>query len=369
MNKTLKIFVGLIVAAAVVSGGYVFSMSKKPALKEKATYTIGMIAPLTGDVGFVGVGMKDAVLMAQEQMGKTKYNYKFIFEDSRYDPKISASGANKLINVDKVDAIISIGYGGPIVAPLATKYNILHFAIEIQPEIANGENNFIHWTPVKRLVGLLIEEMQKKGFEKVAVFRTVSLPAWIAYMDYFQKGIEGTNIKIVSDQSFQDDEKSFQSMIAMAKQAEPDVYLLLTQVPAIEIVVKQLREAGVDAPLTGIESFEQVKDLSLFEGQWYIGPVDATESFNSAYEAKYEKTPPVCSPNAYDIANLIETAVERAGSSPSEKPPTKAVVRELLKIKNFDGALGNLTVDKEGIVLSEAKVKMILNGKVVTVED
>ncbi len=365
MSKVFKIVLSLFIAIFFIAGGQVCAESGK-----KTTFIIGMDAPMTGDVGFVGEGMKNAMLLAKEKLGETKYNYEFVFEDDKLDAKMSATAAQKLINVDKVDAIVTIGVGGPIVNPLATKYNIIHFAIELDPTVAKGDNNFIHFTPTNILVGRLVKEMQSKGIKKVAVFRQTNLVAWNTYMEFLRNAIKNTDIKIVSDQSHDQEEKNYQTMIAKVKQSDPDIIVLFDQVPAIEIITKQLKEAGVNTPLTGINSLEQTPHLELFEGQWYITPLEPSSDFSGSYQAKYNTAPPVCSPNAYDIVNLLVTAVENAGKSSSEKPSIKAVTTELMKIKNFKGALGNnMYFDKEGIVQSDAIVKVIKDGKPVKVSN
>ncbi|MEW6585523.1 MAG: ABC transporter substrate-binding protein, partial [Nitrospirota bacterium] len=190
MMKAVKIVLNLMIAVAFLAGGQVSAGSTK-----KATFIIGMDAPMTGDVGFVGEGMKNAMLLAKEKLGETKYNYDFVFEDDKLDAKMSATAAQKLINVDKVDAIVTIGVGGPIVNPLATKYNIIHFAIELDPTVAKGDNNFIHFTPTSILVGRLVKEMQNKGIRKVAVFRQTNLVAWNTYMEFLRAALKDTDIK------------------------------------------------------------------------------------------------------------------------------------------------------------------------------
>jgi ABC-type branched-subunit amino acid transport system substrate-binding protein len=72
-------------------------------------------------------------------------------------------------------------------------------------------------------------------------------------------------------------------------------------------------------------------------------------------------------PNAYDILSLIVEGFERAGKDPSVKPSPEEVSAALMQIKDFDGALGKLTVGEEGIVWSPAVVRMIQNGKPVTI--
>ena len=119
MSKTVKIILSVIIAVMVISAGYVFSMSKRPDVKE--TFKIGAVLPLTGNVGFIGEGFRNAMLLAKEQLGDTKYNYEIIFEDDQHDPKLTAGAANKFISIDKVDAIVSLGDStAPAVSPLAT---------------------------------------------------------------------------------------------------------------------------------------------------------------------------------------------------------------------------------------------------------
>ncbi|GBD96538.1 MAG TPA: amino acid ABC transporter substrate-binding protein [Nitrospirae bacterium] len=268
MSKTVKFIFCVIIAVVLVSAVYVFSMSKKPVIKD--TFKIGMIAPLTGDAGFVGVGMKNALLMAMEQWGDGKYNYEFIFEDDQLDPKISASAAQKLINVDKVDAVVTVGHAPRITFPLAKKHDILHFTIAVQKDLADGVNNFTHWAPSVKLNGLLVEEMQKRGIKKVGVFRTTSLEAWVAYMDDFRDAIKNTDIRVVTDQTFKKGEKDFRSLIARAKPTNPDIYLIFVETPELEIVARQIREAGINTPFTTLEGFEVTEQPELFEGYWYV---------------------------------------------------------------------------------------------------
>ncbi len=365
MNKRIKILISLIIAVVLVSAGYVFSMSGKPKVKD--TFKIGMIAPLTGDAGFVGVGMKNALLMAREQWGDGKYNYEFVFEDDQLDPKISASAAQKLINVDKVDAVVTVGHAPRITFPLAKKHDILHFTIAVQKDLADGINNFTHWAPSVKLNALLIKEMQKRGIKTVGIFRTTSLEAWVAYYNDFLEGIKNTDIRIVTDQTFKKGEKDFRSLIAKAKPTNPDIYMIFVETPELEIVAKQIREAGIDTPFTTLEGFEVTEQPELFEGYWYVSPVEPTDEFSSDYESKFGKRPPVCSPNAYDIFNLLATAIEKAGSSPSKKPSTAQIAKELKKIKSFPGALGDLLVGDDGMVLSAVQLKMIKNGRPVAI--
>ncbi len=359
MRQTRKRFIGIIIAVIAVLAGYVFSGCQKSDVKE--TFKIGAILPLTGDLGFIGEGFKNAMLLAKEQLGDTKYNYKILFEDDQHDQKLTAGAANKFISIDKVDAIVSLGDStAPVVSPLATKHNKIHFGLAVQAYVAKGDNNFIHWTPAVEQAKVLVKEFQRRGIKKVGLFGS-NYEGFIELMSALREKLKNTDIKILTDQTFQNDAKDFRTLIAMAKQTQPEIYVVLAMTPSLEILAKQMKEAGIKTPLTSMESFDVTQEPELFEGYWYVSAAVPSSGFADAYESKYQTSPPVTAANGYDIFNLIVTAVEKAGAS--TKPTTEEISRELRKIKDFPGALGDLTVREDGVVLSKASLKMIKNGK------
>ncbi|HDH10846.1 MAG TPA: ABC transporter substrate-binding protein [Nitrospirae bacterium] len=364
MKKTVKAIGGVIITVAVILSGYMFTgceKSEMPAAK-KETVKIGMVLPLTGGIAFIGVGMRNAAILAKEHLGDTKYNYEILFEDDQYNPKLTASAANKFINVDKVDAIVSCEASpGQVVSALARKNEIIHFGLTAVSSVAEGDNNFVHWTPAKEQARVLVKELKKQGIKTMGIFRSVSLQDWTAYVDAVRELSKDAGIKIVTEHSFQDSQKDFRSMIAKAKQTNPDIYFLVVPTPAIELLVKQIREAGIKTPLTSIESFEVTETPELFEGYYYVSSSEPTSGFRSAYEAKFNESPPICSANSYDMINLIVTAIESIDSP--AKPTTTEISRALKNIRNFPGALGPLSVGDDGIVISSAQLKTIKDGK------
>ena len=69
---------------------------------------IGVVSPLTGGKAQIGEGLKEAIKLGQKDFGPTKKQYEFIFEDSAGEVAKSATAVQKLISIDKVDALISI---------------------------------------------------------------------------------------------------------------------------------------------------------------------------------------------------------------------------------------------------------------------
>jgi branched-chain amino acid transport system substrate-binding protein len=369
MNFSRKALLISLVAILNISILFMFTGCKKKEPAAKETFRIGMAAPLSGSAALLGEGMKNALYLAKENLRKdTKYNYEVVVEDDQLDPKLTANAANKLINIDKVDAIFTIeSEPGSVVAHLAKQYNILHFGITAVSSVADGVNTFLHWTPAVEQAKLVVRELRKRGYKRVGIFRSTSLEDWKAYADAVRKLAEGTDIQIVTEQTFTDDQKDFRSYIAKAKRASPDIYFLVLATPAIEMLTKQMKETGIKTPMTSIEAFEDSEQPELFEGYWYVNAVQPNSEYTDSYENKYHKNPYLCSGNVYDMFNLVVTAIENVQSS--KKPTTQEIVAELKKLKNFPGALGNLAVGDDGVVISRAQLKTIKNGKATPLED
>ena len=131
--------------------------------------------------------------------------------------------------------------------------------------------------------------------------------------------------------------------------------------------VSQVKEQGSKIPFTSIEAIEFTNEPSLFEGSWYVQPADANVAFTKMYMDAYNENYNVGAPNTYDCINLIVTAYENAAKYSAGKPSQADVATEFAKIKGFQGALGELNVDADHIVQSNAAIHMIKDGKFVTI--
>jgi len=89
---------------------------------DKAEYTIGVIAPLTGFIADFGVEAKRGIEAATGKEG-----LKFIFEDDACDPKLAVTAFKKLTELDKVSVILGplCGSSQEAVAPLAKEKGVV----------------------------------------------------------------------------------------------------------------------------------------------------------------------------------------------------------------------------------------------------
>lgn len=367
-KKTTWITVAVIVVVAVIAI-FAFSDGSNKPPAEKQTIKIGFIAPLTGNASYLGEGIKNAAQLALADLQKkdTKYNYEIIFEDDAFTPAKTASAANKLISIDRVDAIATVASAaGNVANPMAENSKIVHIGIASDPNIAKGTYNFINWTPPAQEVKLFLQEAQKKGIKKIAIFGQ-KISGITAVFDELKKQIPGTGIEIVAEDISNFGDKDFRTAIQKAQIANPDYFLFCMFSPELEIITKQIRDARINIPMTAIESFELSDNPGLFEGLWYVNAADATTEFANAYQAAYGKNPTVATPNAYDIVGLVAQAAE--SYSGKGKPSTADIASALARIKGYDGALGSgISVGTDHIVVTDAVLRIIKDGKPVTVQ-
>ncbi len=364
MSKGTKIVIVVLIAVMVISTGFIIPGCKP---KESAeTIKIGVSVPITGQIAMLGEGMKNAALIAKDDMAKNfknlRHNYELIFEDDGFDPTKAASVARKLISVDKVVAIISgEGPTAMVMGPIADKEQVIHFGITADPAAAKGELNFLHWSPLAEQNYVLLQELKNRGYKKVGFFTNISSEVWVAISEDLKKQVKDAGIAITYDESFENGKKDFRSLVAKVKENMPEIHIILTYSPELDILVKQMRTAGLNQPITSIESFEFAQEMPLFEGQWYVCGGNPSRDFVAEYKSRYGKYPPILSPNVYDMINLIITATENVQSAST--PTSTQIAGELKKIKNYSGVLGKLVVGDDRIVWSKAGVKIIKNGE------
>jgi len=359
-TRHLGVLLALLILASC--GDRVISAQKNPAVIK-----IGASIPLSGDEAFIGEGIRNAMTLALEEESTTKYHYELIFEDDKLDAASAATAANKLISANGVDAIISVSSGtGNVIAPIAQANKVIHFGIASDANIAKGEFNFIDWTPPSEEGKTWAKEAKKQGVKTIAIIEMQhsGVAAIVAEMKKYaaQEGLQ-----IVSDESFAAGDKDFKTIIARSKTTNPDLYFLMAFSPELDILFKQMKDLGVTAPVSSIETFELTENPGQFEGYWYVNGADSSGAFIEKYQAKFGKGPQLGTPNAYDSVKLLIKGFENAGTDSTVKPSPESVSTQLLEIKDFQGALGSSSFDEEGIVHSPASVRMIKNGKPVTV--
>jgi len=320
---------------------------------------IGFVLPLSGDWAFLGNGIRDGALLAQRDLEKQGQQVTLVFEDNQGQLTSSVSVAKKLIEIQKVDAIISIISGvGKLLKPLATQANIINIGICSDTEVADGRNSFINYLSAEQGVSKFLEHygpgkslgifaMNEAGFQRI-----VSV----------LKRQASSNVRILFQENFNKGTTDFRPLLIKRARYQVDSLLILGLSPEIETIVKQARSIGILTPVTSIEGFALASDKTPFEGAWFIDSAVPNSEFIAHFYKVYgrEVTPGVG--HAYDSVRLLADALRSAARANGGIDRDKAVVK-FRQLHDFPGVTGRLNVQPDGVIWSEASVKMIKNGK------
>lgn len=354
MSKTGKIILWVVIIAVVVIA---LVVANSGGTKETGPIKIGVILPLSGDLAMLGEPAQKAAQFALENHLGTRHQYQLIFEDDQFNGSKAVTAANKLISVDKVDAIITFGSsGGNVVKPLATQNKIIHFAIASDPTIADGKYNFNHWTPPSEEARVMVQQLQQRNITKIGLF-TVNQAGMLAVANELRSQLSSTSISVVSDQVFNIGEKDFRTYIAKAQSSDAQIYVLFCFTPELELLAKQMKDAGINTPTTAIESFDQTNKPELFDGYWYVSASDPSVDFVNQFKQKFNEVPSFGTANVYDVVGMIITAIEN-DKSPGN-PDAEKISADLHQLQNYGGSMGNLSIGNNGLVLSQATVKTV----------
>lgn len=330
----------------------------------KPVIKIGIIAPLTGNLAMVGEGIKSSVVLAEEDIKtrRLKNKYEFVVEDDGYEARKTAAIYPKLKSVDKVDAILTtFSQTGKIVAPRAEADKILHISLSSDPEIANGKYNFLDWTIPEYTSGRMVEFYKKRGFKKIVAIisnNAGTLSVEEKFMDWINKD----NTMHVKRFLVSPSEIDFRTILAKASQEKADVYLTLIYGATAASFFKQFKEIGETAPITSIETFATLSDPSIAEGAYYTDAAAANDDFLKRHQERFGQMSRYGIGTMYDMIMLTVDAFENAKSK-------EFAAEELAKIKQYDGVVGKLTQDDNGIFNSRAILLKIENGQPTRVEE
>jgi len=360
MKKYLWIVAVIVV---IIIGALVLSKSSPTPIGEKQTVKIGVMLPLTGPVAMLGEPSKKAAELALKDAGDTKYNYELVFEDSQFDPKLAVTSASKLINIDKVLAIVNFGSGtGNAINAVAESGKTAQFSLASDPTIAKGTYNYIHWTPPFTEGKLLASEIIKKGYKKVSIV-DANHPGAFAVTTAVKEALKDSGVEVSSYDVINIGTRDFKTIISKIKQINPDIVVLEMFSPEIEIIAEQMKTLGLNKPMTSVEAFEWSSNPSLFEGQWFVADA-VVPTFSDKFFKAYGTQALAGSSYTYDLVSFLIKLQEKekAPINPTDLPGI------ISKSGNWNSPVfGKVVIDKDGFFITPASVKIIKDGKAVPV--
>ncbi len=342
------------------------------------TYKIGFIAPLSGDAAVYGEPGRNIVQLAVEEInaagGVNGKRLEMVYEDGKCNGKDSASAAQKLVNVDKVQIIIGGFCSSESLAsiPVAESAKVVLFSPgSSSPDLTGKSPYFFRDYPSDASQGKVLAEVayNQKNWRKVAFIQEqldYPLGIYKAFSSTFQ-GLGGT----VTKEEFPSATTDFRSILAKIKSQKPDAIFVDTQTPAgSDRILKQMSELGLKFPIlisdaTAGDAKTVADNAKILEGALAaeFGVDSSSAKFqhlNDAYKQKYGVDAPYQSyaQTEYDSVYIVRDGIAAVGYNGEKFAAWSRT------IKDWPGASGLITIGPDGDRVGGHTAKVIHNGKV-----
>ncbi len=363
MKKTLGVIVVVIVVIIILAS----TGGKKG---DTGPIKIGFIGPMTGDGVAMGQASRAAVEVAAEEINATGgingREIEIIYEDGKCSPVPATNAAQKLINSDKVSAIV----GGLCSSETAAFVKIAMEAkiptvsyCSSAPNLTGSGKYFFRDYPSDAFQGKFAAEYlySKLGTRKVAILYHIS--DWgnglkTVFSDRFNE-LGGT---IVAEEGTAQENREYKTQLAKIKAANPDYIYAPLYPEGGYVAVQQALQLGIKTKIFGGDAWADTKfitDVSKLNPD--IIYAESVNGMTSEFEKKVlAKTGGVqvsiCAPQAYDALGIIATAMKSVGTDPDK-------LADAIRATNMNGVAGPVQFDQNGDITSaNYKIKSIANG-------
>ena len=366
-----KIF-SLVVILLIICGLIWVSCQKKV---EEKVVKIGAVLVLTGPDAKAGQSAKQGIEMAVEEInasgGVKSRKIKVIYEDDGGEPQKSVSAVQKLINVDKVLAILGPMWSSCVlaVAPIVESKGVVILSpTASSPKITYAGDYIFRNTYSDAIEGAKTAEFASKELKygKAGIL-FINNDYGVGLKDAFKRKFEELGGKIVIDEGYDPKTTDFRTILVKVKERSPEV-IYIAGYSEMGQLLRQMRETGIKIPVLSCIMFE-ISDIAKVAGKAAEGVIYAypsydpekgneiTLKFAKKFKEKYGTLPDPEAAFSYDAVKILALAMEKGGFTSED------IKNALYKIKGYNGITGKTSFDENGDVIKPVGFKRVHNGK------
>lgn len=366
------------------------------------TFRIGALNPVTGAGSPYGSGMQKMILAAVEAVnaagGAAGRRLEVSAEDTQTNPQAAVLAAKKLIEVNRVQAVLGTWSSGVSLAvvPLTNDANMILMntsgapALSIPP--ANAKGLSYRFQATNDRFGRAFAEIAVKEGHKRAATMAFNNASGIGNTEGFRKAWEAKGNKVIENVVYEPSQPTYRSELQKILAARPDVIVMGSFLPDTTILLREWFQSGqpVKWIIPGWAANPQLVQAlgpDVVEGVISVDSVsnEQAPSFQ-AYDAAYKKAmnqpgfSNVYAAMTWDMVITLALAMEAANSTETaainakirevanpegKKVYTFAEGKEALKSGpiNYEGASSVLDFDQFGDVTPDFGVFFIEKGK------
>jgi branched-chain amino acid transport system substrate-binding protein len=371
---------------------------------------VGTLLSHTGPLKEFGPNLQNGIVLAGKQMAEAGFEIKFVHEDSETSAIPATNAARKLVEIDKVVAIIGALASG-VTIPVAESVIIPNQVIQISPASTSplitvlpadrGKDFLFRTCPSDALQGVTAGRLAAEQIKTASVLY-VNNPYGQGLMENFKESFELREGKVLA--TVPHDERAAESYTAELRKAlaeNPDVLAAYSYPEHAKVYLKEAIEffnfrSFFFCDGTKSEDIIEALGAENVEGMMGTAPGAAggkpLDLFNEAYQKEYDRLPPLpFITNSYDAAVVIGLAAYatiQKGMDPTSinirnnlrdiaGPPGDIIMPgefkkafDLLKQGkdiNYEGAAGAVDFDANGDVVTPIEVWTYTGGTMKTI--
>lgn len=341
------------------------------------TIRIGTNYEMTGAVATFGTNCTNSARLAIEEAnakgGALGRKFELITFDNKSDAAEASTGAAKLIDQDKVVAILGsmtstccLSAGPvaqdkkiPMITPTGTNPRVTQvgdyifracFLDDFQGEVMAV---FAYKNLKKKTAAILVDNASdySKGLAK-----------------FFKQKFTSLGGKVLLEEGFMPEDKEFTAQLLKVKSSKAEVLFVPCYYQPAGLISKQAREMKINIPILGGDGWDSTelvktagpKPLNNIFFSNHYSP-DSTSKLNKdfvkTYTAKFGQPPDAFAALGYDAAWLIIDAIKRANSA-----DPKLIRDALAKTTDFVGVAGPIRFDANRNPIKSAVIIELKNG-------
>jgi len=340
-NKQIIIVIALLLVLVGTSSIFFINITGK-ATKEDNEYKIGVILPMSGHFAFYGEKSLEGIKLAVKEYS----NIKLIVEDDKGELSLAVSAAQKLINIDNVDALITIRSSiSSAVAPIAEQNKVIMlYSSTVNTPAEDNKfvfKNFMNIESDCEELSLILKEDKGRLIGH-------NLDSTQACISGFQK--QGIDLK---PQFFNKDDNDFRTQLTKIKKDNPDYLVIRGDEKILPLLLKQLRELDIQTKIICPQT-ELCQEDQLSEYPEYSKNAIGTSIYeieNSNFHEPIDLTYA-----SYEDAQILAKVLSDC------KGDENCMINEL-KSDIFNGVDGIIEFNDKGVSVRETALMKFENGK------
>ncbi len=345
---------------------------------------IGAIVSATGPASPLGEPERAALVMLEAEINKVGIlgrPIKIVIEDDQSNPTEAVTAVNKLIQQDKVVAILgsSISASTLAIKPITEAAGMPLMALAASNKITEPP---IDWTwrapprdalAVGAALGYIQNTMKLK---KIAVLHDENAYGASGAADIAARAAD-FGLEIVATESYKTEDTDLTAQLTKIKGATPDAVIVWGTNPGPAVAAKNMKQLGMTQPFVGSHGIANKSFIDLagdaaegviFPAGRLLVPDSFTDpaqkaivdQFVAAFTAVTGNPPPTFAGHAFGGLTLVLEAINRAGST--EAADIQKALNETKGVITPDGVYNYSPTDHDGLTPDDLTVVMIKDG-------